>query len=340
MPSRRSSPGKPPVAWTFRPEAEVPPFFGCGLSQNSLPRHCGGGVFSFPPEYRRRGLEDDPLTKLDTKRERLTGYIGQFESCAVAFSAGVDSTVVARAARDVLGDRAVAVTGQSASLARGELDQARELAAGMGIRHEVVQTDEFSRQEYTRNAPDRCYHCKTELYDWLEKLAPELGVEVLFNGANLDDLGDYRPGMTAAREHDVRSPLVEAGFHKQDVRDLAAYWDLPVWDKPASPCLSSRVAYGLEVTPGRLARIDAAEQFLRERGFSPLRVREHPGDMARIEVPLDQIARLCEPLLLGQVHEYLGQLGYQDIHVDMEGFRSGSLNQLVTLEAGPVKKYS
>ncbi len=133
---------------------------------------------------------------------------------------------------------------------------------------------------------------------------------------------------------------MEAGFHKQDVRDLAAYWDLPVWDKPASPCLSSRVAYGLEVTPGRLARIDAAEQFLRDRGFSPLRVREHPGDVARIEVPLDQVKQLCQPLLLHQVHEYLGQLGYQDISVDMEGFRSGSLNQLVTLDAGSAKKYS
>lgn len=280
------------------------------------------------------------MPDLDAKRERLTEYIAGFESCAVAFSAGVDSTVVACAAHQVLGDRAVAVTAVSASLPGGELESARELAGQIGIRHQVIETDEFANQDYTRNAPDRCYHCKTELYSRLEKLAPELDVEVLFNGANLDDLGDYRPGMTAAREHDVRSPLVEAGFHKQDVRDLAAYWELPVWDKPASPCLSSRVAYGLEVTPGRLARIDAAEQFLRNRGFSPLRVREHPGDVARIEVPLDQVNQLCQPLLLHQVHEYLGQLGYQDISVDMEGFRSGSLNQLVTLDAGSVKKYS
>jgi uncharacterized protein len=286
------------------------------------------------------GLEDEPVSDLDTKRERLAEYIGQFKSCAVAFSAGVDSTVVARAARDVLGDRAVAVTAQSASLAQGELELARQLAAEMGIRHEVIQTEEFSQQDYTRNAPDRCYHCKTELYSQLEKLAPRLGVEVLFNGANLDDLGDYRPGMTAASEHDVKSPLVECGFHKQDVRDLAAYWELPVWDKPASPCLSSRVAYGLEVTPERLARIDAAEQFLRGHGFSPLRVREHPGDVARIEVPLEQVEQLCHPPLLCQVNEYLGQLGYQDVSVDLAGFRSGSLNQLVTLDAGPAEKES
>lgn len=278
------------------------------------------------------------MPDLDAKRERLTEYIAGFESCAVAFSAGVDSTVVACAAQQVLGDRAVAVTAVSASLPGGELESARELAGQIGIRHQVIETDEFANQDYTRNAPDRCYHCKTELYSRLEKLAPELDVEVLFNGANLDDLGDYRPGMTAAGEHAVRSPLIETGLDKQDVRDLAAYWELPVWNKPASPCLSSRVAYGLEVTPERLARIDAAEQFLRSRGFSPLRVREHPGHLARVEVPLDQVQRLCQQPLLGQLNDYLQELGYKSVTVDKEGFRSGSLNQLVTLDAGPVKE--
>ena len=163
-------------------------------------------------------------------------------------------------------------------------------------------------------------------------------MEVLFNGANLDDLGDYRPGMTAAGEHAVKSPLIECGLDKQDVRDLAAYWELPVWDKPASPCLSSRVAYGLEVTPERLARIDAAEQFLRSRGFSPLRVREHPGDLARVEVPLEEVERLCQQPLLGQLNDHLLELGYKSVTVDEEGFRSGSLNQLVMLDAGPAKE--
>ena len=278
------------------------------------------------------------MPDLDAKRERLTEYIAGFKSCAVAFSAGVDSTVVACAAQQVLGDRAVAVTAVSASLPGGELESARELAGQIGIRHQVIETDEFANQDYTRNAPDRCYHCKTELYSRLEKLAPELDVEVLFNGANLDDLGDYRPGMTAASEHAVRSPLIETGLDKQDVRDLAAYWKLPVWNKPASPCLSSRVAYGLEVTPERLARIDAAEQFLRSRGFSPLRVREHPGHLARVEVPLDQVQRLCQQPLLGQLNDYLQELGYKSVTVDKEGFRSGNLNQLVTLDAGPVKE--
>jgi len=278
------------------------------------------------------------VSKLDAKRERLTEYIAGFKSCAVAFSAGVDSTVVACAAQKVLGDRAVAVTAVSASLAGGELESARQLADQMGIRHQVIETDEFANQDYTRNATDRCYHCKTELYSRLEKLAPELDVEVLFNGANLDDLGDYRPGMTAAGEHAVKSPLIESGLDKQDVRDLAAYWELPVWDKPASPCLSSRIAYGLEVTPQRLARIDAAEQFLRARGFSPLRVREHPGDLARVEVPLDQVEQLCQQPLLGQLNDYLQELGYKSVTVDKEGFRSGNLNQLVTLDAGPAKE--
>lgn len=273
------------------------------------------------------------MENLDTKRERLLGYIGRFKSCAVAFSAGVDSTVVACAAHKVLGSRAVAVTASSASLAEGELELARQLAEQIGIRHEVIETNELSQPDYTRNAADRCYHCKTELYSQLDRLAPQLDVEVLFNGANMDDLGDYRPGMVAADEHEVKSPLVECGFDKQDVRQLAAYWELPVWNKPASPCLASRVAYGLEVTPERLARIDAAEQFLARHGFSPLRVREHPGDLARIEVAVDEVERLCCQPLMAEVTSYFQQLGYQFVTVDMDGFRSGNLNQLVTLDS-------
>ena len=273
------------------------------------------------------------MGNLDTKRERLLGYIGRFKSCAVAFSAGVDSTVVACAAHKVLGSRAVAVTASSASLAEGELELARQLAEQIGIRHEVIETNELSQPDYTRNAADRCYHCKTELYSQLDRLAPQLDVEVLFNGANIDDLGDYRPGMVAADEHEVKSPLVECRLDKQDVRQLAAYWELPVWDKPASPCLASRVAYGLEVTPERLARIDAAEQFVARHGFSPLRVREHPGDLARIEVAADEVERLCCQPLMAEVISYFQQLGYQFVTVDMDGFRSGNLNRLVTLDS-------
>src|SRR5215469_3715743 len=236
-------------------------------------------------------LPDD----LASKRDRLLGELAGYESCAVAFSGGVDSAVVAKAAQLALGDRAVAVTGASASLAEGELEAARELARQIGIRHQVIDTQEFANGDYLRNSPDRCFHCKTELYTQLEGLADKLAVRVIANGANLDDQGDYRPGMLAARQHDVRSPLLDCALNKADVRRLAAYWQLPVWDKPASPCLSSRIAYGQAVTPERVAMIDRAEQFLREHGFRELRVRYHGDDLARVEVPLDELSRLAEP---------------------------------------------
>lgn len=272
------------------------------------------------------------MSDLAVKRQQLLDYIAAFDSCAVAFSAGVDSTVVAQAAFDVLADRAVAVTATSPSLAAGELDQARELAEQIGIRHEVIETREFEQPEYRRNSPDRCYHCKDELYEQLGRLAPQLNVEVLLNGANLDDLGDYRPGMRAASEHEVKSPLADCGLTKSEVRQLAADWGLPIWDKPASPCLASRVAYGLEVTPERLARIDRAEQFLRAQGLSPLRVREHAGDLARIEVSVEVLAELTQSPLAEEVNLYFQQLGYKFVTLDLSGFRSGSLNQLLTLD--------
>ncbi len=223
----------------------------------------------------------------------LIELIRSYESCAVAFSGGVDSAVVAKAAHLALGERAVAVTGVSASLAAGELELAREVASQIGIRHEVIRTDEFQSADYTRNAADRCYHCKSELYEQMDGLAERLHVAVIANGANVDDLGDYRPGMTAARERNIRSPLAECGFDKAAVRQLAQHWQLPVWDKPASPCLSSRVAYGEEVTPQRLAMIDAAEQHLRSLGLPEVRVRYHRGDLARIEAPLQQRSAAC-----------------------------------------------
>ncbi len=265
-------------------------------------------------------------------RDRLVDLIRGYGSCAVAFSAGVDSTVVAKAAQLALGDRAVAVTGSSSSLADGELDEARQLARLIGIRHEVLQTDEFSNPDYVRNAPDRCYHCKTELYTQIEGIVERLGVAVILNGANLDDAGDYRPGMTAAGEHRVVSPLAECHFRKADVRALAEHWNLPIWDKPATPCLSSRVAYGEEVTPQRLDMIDAAERFLRQRGLRTLRVRYHKGDMARLEVPLEALPQLCEPQVREQVVARLKEIGFKYVTLDLEGFRSGSLNALVSLE--------
>jgi pyridinium-3,5-biscarboxylic acid mononucleotide sulfurtransferase len=275
---------------------------------------------------------------LTAKREQLLGLLKGYGRCAVAFSGGVDSAVVAKAAQLALGDSAVAVTGTSASLAAGEADDARELARRIGVRHLEIATEEFANPAYVANNPDRCFHCKTELYSQLANLKERLGVNVVANGANADDLGDYRPGMRAAEEHSVRSPLAECGFTKHEVRELAASWDLPVADKPATPCLSSRLAYGLDVTPERLQRIDRAEQFLRSLGFRELRVRLHADDLARIEVPNDEIAALCEAEMRRAVIEEFQSLGFKFITLDLAGFRSGSFTHLVPSEM--VKRFS
>jgi uncharacterized protein len=196
----------------------------------------------------------------------------------------------------------------------------------------VIATEEFANPDYVANKADRCYHCKTELYSQLGRLRERLGVEVVVNGANADDLGDYRPGLQAANEHAVRSPLAELGLTKSDVRQLAAAWNLPVADKPATPCLSSRVAYGLNVTPERLSRIDRAEQFLRSLGFHELRVRLHSDDMARIEVPVSEIVKLCEPAVRASVVTEFESLGFKFITLDLAGFRSGGFAKLVPIE--------
>jgi len=271
---------------------------------------------------------------LAAKREALLATLTRYGRVAVAFSAGVDSTVVAKAAQLALGEKAVAVTAVSPSLAAGEKDEATRLADLIGIRHRIVFTQEFQSPDYLKNASDRCYFCKTELYNEVERLAPELGIDVVVNGANLDDRGDHRPGMQAAGEHSVRSPLIEAGLTKSEVRDLARHWNLPVWDKPATPCLSSRIAYGLEVTPQRLQRVDRAEQFLRnELGLRELRVRHEQNDLARIEVPAGEIGRLLQGELRRQIVDHLRRLGFKYVTLDLDGFRSGSMNAVIPLES-------
>ncbi|MFN0052522.1 MAG: ATP-dependent sacrificial sulfur transferase LarE [Planctomycetales bacterium] len=270
--------------------------------------------------------------ELSAKRDRLLETLRACGRVAVAFSGGVDSAVVAKGAQLACGDRAIAITAISQSLASGEGEQAAELARQIGIRHQFVTTQEFENPDYLRNAPNRCYFCKTELYTRLEHLAPELGIDVLVNGANVDDQGDYRPGMVAAGEHQVRSPLIEAGLSKSDVRALARHWNLPVWDKPASPCLSSRIAYGLEVTPERVARVDQAERFLRQTlGLRELRVRHEAHDLARIEVPIAGLARLVDPVLRQRISQRFHELGFQYVTLDLDGFRSGSMNAALPL---------
>lgn len=267
------------------------------------------------------------------RRERLLEILRGLGRVAVAFSGGIDSTVVAQAAYLALGDRAVAVTADSPSVPRSEVAEAVELARRIGIRHRLVQTAEFNDPDYVRNDGTRCYHCKTELYVTMETLLAEVGADVVVSGANLDDLGDYRPGLKAAAEHAVRHPLQEAELTKADVRALARAWDLPTWDKPAAPCLSSRLAPGVAVTRERTGRVEAAEAYLKELGLRELRVRLHEGELARIEVPTSALTRLADPVVRDGLVRHLKGLGFRFVTLDLEGFRTGSLNSLVSLES-------
>jgi pyridinium-3,5-biscarboxylic acid mononucleotide sulfurtransferase len=270
--------------------------------------------------------------ELLAKRDRLIGILADLPSVAVALSGGIDSALMAAAAFKVLGDHAIALTADSPSVPRSDLADAERVAKLIGIRHQILRTREFDNPDYLKNDGSRCYFCKSELYTRIEAVLPELGIKTVVSGANLDDLGDYRPGLIAASEHQVRHPLQEAGFTKADVRALAQAWGLPVWDKPASPCLSSRVAPGLAVTPERTQRIEAAENFLKQAGFRECRVRYHEGDLARVEVPSQEVSRLMAEPLREELTQYLRQLGFRYVTIDLEGFRSGNLNNLIPIE--------
>jgi uncharacterized protein len=277
-------------------------------------------------------MPDTDLVR-NTQREKLVETLRGYGRVAVAFSGGIDSTVVAQAAYEALEDMAIAVTAVSESLAAGELEEAQELARKIGIRHRVIRTEEFADPNYRRNDSNRCYFCKSELYGRLSGMLGELGVDVIVSGANTDDMGDYRPGLRAASEHGVRHPLQECNLSKADVRALALAWGLPTWDKPATPCLSSRVAYGEDPTPERVRMIDQAEQWLRQRGLRVLRVRYHKGDLARIEVSPDDLPRFVELELRGELITAFRALGFKFVTLDLEGFRSGSMNSVISPES-------
>jgi uncharacterized protein len=255
--------------------------------------------------------------------EELEARVGALRGAVVAFSGGVDSSVVAAIAQRALGDRALAVTAVSPAVATGELDGARRVADRIGIAHETVSTDELARPGYRANGRDRCYFCKTELYDVLAELAKDRGYPALLSGANADDAGDWRPGLRAAAEHGVRHPLLESGVTKEQVRALARHLELPSANKPATPCLASRIPYGTAVDPATLAQIDRAERAVRALGFPVLRVRHH-GILGRVEIAADDLARALRSE--HEIAQAVKQAGYAHAVVDREPFRSGRLN--------------
>jgi uncharacterized protein len=246
----------------------------------------------------------------------------------VGFSGGVDSTLVLRVAVEELGARALAVTGRSPSVPAREIEEAVRLAAAMGARHRVLATEELAVEAYRVNGADRCYHCKTELWAKLEPLRIAEGLAWLVDGTNADDPGDHRPGLRARDENRVRSPLVEAGMSKEDVRQVSRRLGLETAEKPAGPCLASRFPYGTEVTAEGLARVEAAEDRVRALGFRQFRVRHH-GDVARLEVHPDELGRALDPTLRARLAQALKEAGYRWVALDLEGYRSGSLNEVL-----------
>ncbi len=270
----------------------------------------------------------EPAAAPEQRLEALRASLRAMGSALVCYSGGIDSALVLAVAHEQLGERAVGMTAVSASLAPSEREEAERIARHIGARHELVESHEIERPGYVANGPDRCFHCKSELYELAQRKLEQLGFGVVLNGTNTDDLGDYRPGLAAARDAGVRSPLVELGFDKGAVREVSKLLGLPIWNKPAAACLSSRIPYGTSVTRERLAQIAAFEQDLKQLGFIQARVRWH-GKIARLELALAELPRAMEPDLRAQLVAAGKRHGFNYVTLDLEGYRVGSHNEVL-----------
>ena len=267
------------------------------------------------------------------KLERLRAALRKLGSAAVAFSSGVDSTFLLRVAHEELGENVVAVTARSHSFPKRELDEAAAFCAREGVRHEIIDSEELDIPGFAENPPDRCYHCKKAIFGKLVAFAQANGLAAVLEGSNMDDLGDYRPGLQAVRELGIRSPLREAGLTKAEIRELSRALGLPTWNKPSFACLASRFPYGEEITVERLARVERAEQYLLDLGFGQVRVRSH-GDLARIELCAADIPKAIEQR--EKIHAALKGFGFAYVALDLQGYRTGSMNEVLAKESSTV----